>query len=48
MPDVAVKSGKAFFLVNRLDTFGGFDDCGDEKGFMNIDATIKLRRLNNS
>lgn len=38
-PDVAVKSGKALFLVNRLNIFGGFNDCGDEKGFIDINAT---------
>ena len=34
-----LKVEKRFFLVGRLDAFGSFDDCGDEKCFMNIDAT---------
>ena len=37
--DITVESRETFFLVGRLDAFGSFDDCGDEKGFMNIDAT---------
>ena len=38
MSDVAVESREPFFLVRRLDAFGGFDDCGDEEGLMDINA----------
>ena len=37
--DITVKSRKPFLLVRRLDTFGGFNDCGNEKSLMNIDTT---------
>ena len=43
-PDITVESRETFFLVGRLDAFGSFDDCGDEKCFMNIDATTGLNR----
>lgn len=39
MPDITVESREALFLVRRLEAFGGFDDGGNEKGFMDIDAT---------
>lgn len=42
MQDVTVKSGKAFFLVRRLGTFGGFNNCGNEKSLMDIDTTTGL------
>jgi len=45
MSDVTVESREAFFVVRRLDAFVGFDDCGNEKGFMDIDATTG--RVNN-
>ena len=38
MSNVAVESREPFFLVRRMDTFGGFDDCGDEEGLMDINA----------
>lgn len=38
MSDVAVESREPFFLVSRLDAFGGFDDRGDEEGLMDINA----------
>lgn len=37
--DVPIESGKAFFTVRRLYAIGGFDDCGNEERFMDIDAT---------
>ena len=37
-----VKSGKAFLLIRRLNTTSGFDDCGNEKRFVNIDTTTGL------
>ncbi len=38
MPDITVESRETLFLVRRLETFGGLDDCGNEKSFMDIDA----------
>ncbi len=37
-----VKSGKVLLLVRRLNSTGGFDDCGNEKRFVNIDTIIGL------
>ena len=37
-----VKSGKAFLLIRRLNTTSSFDDCGNEKRFVNIDTTTGL------
>ena len=37
--DVPIESGKAFLPVSRLYAIGGSDDCGNEEGFMDIDAT---------
>ena len=42
MPDITAESRKPLFLIRRLDTIGGFNDCGNEKSFMNIDNTIGL------
>lgn len=39
MSDITVESRESLFLVRRLETFGGFDNCGNEKSFMDIDAT---------
>ena len=36
-----VKSGKAF-LIRRLDATSSFNDCGNEKWFVNIDTTTGL------
>ena len=36
---VSIEGGKAFFPVRRLYAIGGFDDCGNEEGFMDINAT---------
>ncbi len=37
--DVRIEGGETLFLVRRLDTICGFNDCGNEKFFMDIDAT---------
>ena len=34
-----VKGGETLLLIKRLYTGSGFDDCGNEKRFVNIDAT---------
>ena len=37
-----VKGGKAFLLVRRLNATSSFNNCGNEKRFVNIDATTGL------
>ena len=37
-----VEGGEALLLIRRLDSGSGFDDCGDEKRFVNIDTTAGL------
>ena len=37
-----VKGGKALLLVRRLNVTSGFDDCGNEKRFVDINATTGL------
>ena len=37
-----VKGGEALLLVRRLNATGSFDDCGNEKRFVNIDTTTGL------
>ena len=37
--DITIKSRKPFLLIGKLDTFGGFNDCGNEKSLMYIDTT---------
>jgi hypothetical protein len=37
-----VEGGKALFLIRRFNTTGGFDNCGNEKRFVNIDTTTGL------
>ena len=37
--DITVEISETPFLVGRPDAFGSFDDCGNEKGFMNIKFT---------
>ena len=34
--DITVKCRKPFLWVRRLDTFGGFNDCGNEKSLSEI------------
>lgn len=40
--NVPIESGKTFFPVRKLYAIGGFDDCGNEERFMNLDATQVL------
>lgn len=35
-----VKGGKAFLLIGRFDITSGFENCGNEKKFVDIDNTI--------
>ena len=37
-----VEGGEALLLIRRLNSGSGFDDCGNEKRFVNIDATAGL------
>ena len=37
-----VEGGEAFLLIRRLNFGSGFDDGGNEKRFVNIDATAGL------
>jgi len=37
-----VKGGEALLLIGRLNSGSGFDDCGNEKRLVNIDATADL------
>ena len=37
--DVRIEGWKTLFVVRGLDTFRGFNDCGNEKFLMDIDAT---------
>ena len=37
-----IKGGKEFLLVKRLNATGSFDNCGNEKWFVNIDTTTGL------
>ena len=37
-----VEGGEALFVIRRLNSGSGFDDCGNEKRFVNIDATAGL------
>jgi hypothetical protein len=37
-----VEGGEALLLIRRLNSGSGFDDCGNEKRFVNIDATASL------
>ena len=39
---LAVEGGKPFFLIGRRNTRSCFNDCGDEKFLMDIDATAGL------
>ena len=36
--DITVEISEMHFLVGRPDAFGSFDDCGNEKGFVNIES----------
>ena len=42
MKDRIVKGGETLLLIGRLNSRSGFDDCGNEKRFVNIDATTGL------
>ena len=39
MPDITVESRESLLLIRGLETFDGFDNCGNEKSFMDLDAT---------
>ena len=40
--EIIVEGGETFLLVRRFYSGNGFNDCGNEKRFVNIDATAGL------
>ena len=42
LQDRIVEGGETLLLIRRFYTGSSFDDCGNEKGFVNIDATTGL------
>jgi hypothetical protein len=38
-----VEGGETLFMIRRLNTACGLDDCGNEKRFVNIDTTTGLK-----
>ena len=42
LKDGIVEGGEAFLVIRRLNSGNGFDDGGDEKRFVDIDATAGL------
>lgn len=42
LQDRIIGREKEFLFIGRMNFVSGFDDCGNEKGFVDIDATIIL------
>lgn len=42
LQDRIVEGGETLLVIRRFHTGSGFDDCGNEKRFVNIDAAAGL------